>query len=101
MVRKLSFISVAAGLAAVSLLAQGPGRHMGSGPGDFAFVRAEFGVSNKVVQGAPYSATITNESVQTLADGNRIVQSSTGTTARDSMGRRARLARETTRGLEG
>jgi hypothetical protein len=39
------------------------------------------------VQGAPYSATITNESVQTLADGNRIVQSSSGTTARDSMGR--------------
>jgi len=39
------------------------------------------------VQGAPYSATIANESIQTLADGNRIVQSSTGTTARDSMGR--------------
>ena len=39
------------------------------------------------VQGAPYSATITNESVQTLADGNRIMQSSTGTTARDSHGR--------------
>jgi hypothetical protein len=39
------------------------------------------------VQGAPYSATITNESVQTLADGNRIVQNSTGTTARDSQGR--------------
>jgi hypothetical protein len=39
------------------------------------------------VQGAPYSATITNESVQTLADGNRIVQTSTGNTARDSMGR--------------
>ena len=39
------------------------------------------------VQGAPYSATITNESVQTLADGNHIVQSSTGTTARDSQGR--------------
>src|SRR6202030_4674702 len=39
------------------------------------------------VQGAPYSATITNESVQTLADGNRIVQSSTGSTARDSQGR--------------
>ncbi len=39
------------------------------------------------VQGAPYSATITNESVQTLADGNRIVQTSTGTTARDSLGR--------------
>src|SRR6202035_2121579 len=39
------------------------------------------------VQGAPYSATTTNESVQTLADGNRIVQSSTGSTARDTQGR--------------
>jgi hypothetical protein len=39
------------------------------------------------VQGAPYSATITNESVQTLPDGNRIVQNNTGTTARDSQGR--------------
>jgi hypothetical protein len=39
------------------------------------------------IKGAPYSATITNESVQTLADGNRIVQTSTGTTARDSQGR--------------
>jgi len=37
--------------------------------------------------GAPYSATITNESVQTLADGTRIVQSSSGTIARDSQGR--------------
>lgn len=39
------------------------------------------------VQGAPYSASITNESVQTLADGNRIVQTTTGTIARDSLGR--------------
>ena len=39
------------------------------------------------VLGAPYSATITNESIQTLADGNRLVQKSTGTTARDSQGR--------------
>jgi hypothetical protein len=39
------------------------------------------------VQGAPYSATIVNESIQTLADGNRIVQRFTGTTARDSHGR--------------
>jgi len=43
--------------------------------------------SSAPVQGAPYTATITNESVQTLADGNRIVQTSTGTTARDSQGR--------------
>ena len=51
-------------------------------------VAGAFGVaSGAPVQGAPYSATITNESVQTLADGNRIVQSSTGTVARDSQGR--------------
>src|SRR5579862_1427375 len=37
--------------------------------------------------GAPYSATITNESIQTLADGNRIVQNSSGMIARDSQGR--------------
>ena len=39
------------------------------------------------VKGAPYTASITNESVQTLADGTRIVQSSGGSTARDSQGR--------------
>jgi len=39
------------------------------------------------VLGAPYSATITNESIQTLPDGNRLVQTSTGTAARDSQGR--------------
>jgi hypothetical protein len=39
------------------------------------------------ILGAPYSATITNESVQTLVDSNRIVQTSMGSTARDSQGR--------------
>jgi len=39
------------------------------------------------VQGAPYAATLSSESIQTLADGNRIVQTSTGTTARDLQGR--------------
>jgi hypothetical protein len=39
------------------------------------------------VQGAPYSATSTNENVQTLNDGTRIVQTSTGSIARDSQGR--------------
>ena len=39
------------------------------------------------VQGAPYSATISNEMVQTLTDGNRIVHNSSGSTARDSQGR--------------
>jgi hypothetical protein len=43
--------------------------------------------STAPVKSAPYSATITNESIQTLADGNRIVQTNTGTVSRDSQGR--------------
>jgi hypothetical protein len=39
------------------------------------------------VQGAPYSATITNENIQTLEDGTHISQTSTGSVARDSQGR--------------
>jgi hypothetical protein len=70
---------------AASALAQSEGNHVFVGRG------AAFGFQSKTsgatVQGAPYSATITNESIQTLADGNRIVQTSTGTTARDSQGR--------------
>jgi hypothetical protein len=44
-------------------------------------------ISRTPVLGAPYSAMITNESSQLLADGNRITQSSSGTTTRDSQGR--------------
>src|SRR5262249_51442391 len=50
-------------------------------------VGTSFRGSPAPVKGAPYSATVTNESVQTLSDGNRIVQSSSGSTARDSQGR--------------
>jgi hypothetical protein len=50
-------------------------------------VAGAFERASSSIVGAPYSATITNESVQTLADGNRIVQTSTGSTARDSQGR--------------
>lgn len=59
-----------------------------AGPGPVTFgVGAFGGASGAPIQGAPYSATITNESVQTLTDGNRISQSSTGAIARDSQGR--------------
>lgn len=54
--------------------------------GAIAWGRMEDG-SGAPVQGAPYSASITNKSIQTLADGNHIVQTSMGTTARDSQGR--------------
>lgn len=41
----------------------------------------------KVVRGLPYSAEVVTESIQTLADGNRIVQRMTGRVYRDSEGR--------------
>ena len=64
--------------------AQGPGPGtMGGGVAVGAVMKG----SLTPIKGAPYSATITNESIQTLADGNRIVQTSTGNTARDSQGR--------------
>lgn len=55
--------------------------------GQVAIAGGAFDKASGPVVGAPYSATITNASVQTLADGNRIVQTSTGSTARDSQGR--------------
>jgi hypothetical protein len=45
------------------------------------------GMLGTPVQGAPYSATITNESIQTLTDGSHITQNTSGATARDSQGR--------------
>lgn len=73
-----------------NVIYQTAGRVSAAGPaGDVGWMEKG---SAAPVLGAPYSATITNESIQTLADGNRIVQSSTGTTARDSQGRTRRDA---------
>lgn len=44
----------------------------------------------RVVKGAPYSAEVVTESVQVLADGNRIVRKTTGRVYRDSQGRTRR-----------
>ena len=52
-------------------------------------------VEAKVVKGAPFSADIVTESIQTLADGNRIVQRSNTRMYRDSEGR---VRREEDRG---
>ncbi len=62
------------------------------GPGGVVGWSAIEKTAGPPVVGAPYSATISNESIQTLADGNRIAESSTGTTARDSQGRTRRDA---------
>jgi hypothetical protein len=78
-------------LAASSyVLAQDTGRVFNiqtAGPGGGGVAFGVMEKSGPPVQGAPYSATVNNESVQTLADGNRIVHSITGATARDSQGR--------------
>src|SRR3974390_96442 len=69
-------------------LAQGPANVMFAAPIQAQAISfSSAGGAGPVVKGAPYSATITNESVQTLADGTHITQSSTGSAARDSQGR--------------
>jgi hypothetical protein len=73
--------------AASCALAQEKGNVIYQTTGPAGAVAGGFEKASVPVLGAPYSATITNESIQTLADGNRLVQTSAGTTARDSQGR--------------
>ena len=44
-------------------------------------------IEARIVRGQPYSAEVVSESIQTLADGNRIVLKTTGRVYRDSEGR--------------
>jgi hypothetical protein len=50
----------------------------------------EAGLGDKTVTGAPFSASFSTETTETLADGNQIKHTSTGTIARDSQGRTRR-----------
>lgn len=54
------------------------------------FVGYEAGLGAQNVIGAPYSATITSEFVQTLSDGNKIERMTTTTVYRDGQGRTRR-----------
>src|SRR5215217_8171274 len=57
--------------------------------GNFVFIASEsFG--GKVVKGAPYSGDAVTETIQTLSDGNRIVNRMTSSVYRDSEGRTRR-----------
>jgi hypothetical protein len=69
-----------------------PGHGFGHGPGrdEIRFLGFEAGLGDKVVTGAPFSASFTTESTETLSDGNQIKHTSTGTIARDSQGRTRR-----------
>lgn len=66
---------------------QGP---HGGGGGDYVFLATEMSFGGKLVKGAPYSAQAVTESVQTLTDGNRIVNKSTASVYRDGEGRTRR-----------
>jgi len=50
-----------------------------------SFIRTP--LESRTIKGAPYSAEFVNDSIQVLADGNRIVHHSTGRVYRDSEGR--------------
>ncbi|MDQ1560451.1 MAG: hypothetical protein QOD32_3511 [Pyrinomonadaceae bacterium] len=56
----------------------------------FSIVSSDMHFDSKVVKGAPYSAESVNESVQVLADGNRITRTSKASLYRDSEGRTRR-----------
>src|SRR5579864_3556760 len=78
-------------------------RSAGPGPatavaGGGIFFSAELAGSGKAVSGAPYTATVSTEMIQTLSDGNRIENKSTASLARDSQGR---TRREETMGMVG
>ncbi|HEY3840206.1 MAG TPA: hypothetical protein VGL72_26720 [Bryobacteraceae bacterium] len=78
---------------AATLVAQGPigGIISVAEPvGNVRFMTQEFSFSGKTVTNAPYSADEKTESVQTLADGNRITSTTTARVYRDSQGRTRR-----------
>lgn len=67
-----------------------PGAHRGTEDAGPRFLGAEAGVPRRVVTGAPFSGDLVTESTRTLADGNRIRQSSAAHLVRDSAGRTRR-----------
>jgi hypothetical protein len=54
------------------------------------FVGVEAGLGGKTVAGAPFTASLSTQTTQVLADGNRIERGTTGLLARDNQGRTRR-----------
>jgi hypothetical protein len=71
-----------------------PERHVVAFPpaaaAEMEFLSHEFLSPGQSVKGAPYSAEAVTESIETLADGNRIVRKVSASVARDSEGRSRR-----------
>jgi hypothetical protein len=69
-------------------------QRIGPGPmvtaGAMGLIGFEAGLGGKTVTGAPFSANISTQTSQTLADGNTIQHTTSGTIARDSQGRTRR-----------
>jgi hypothetical protein len=87
MLIKNAFICIV-GLAAGAYAQAGRGP-FGPGPG-VRLLGAQAGRPGQVVKGAPYSADVTTEITQTLADGNKIRQTTSERVYRDSEGRTRR-----------
>jgi len=82
---KTHCVAVAMLLVAVTASAQPEERMVIAGPGGPMSLRVA--VESRVITGLPYSAEVESSSVQTLADGNRIVKRTTGRVYRDAVGR--------------
>ncbi|MGB8523425.1 MAG: hypothetical protein WCD43_10700 [Candidatus Acidiferrales bacterium] len=63
---------------------------MGPGFDGMGFVGFEAGLAGKTVTGAPFSASFSTQTTETLTDGNKIERNTTGTIARDTAGRTRR-----------
>jgi hypothetical protein len=72
----------------VFIATSGPGPMMP--PDEVGFIEFEGSIEGKTVTGAPFTANFSTQRTQTLADGNVIQRSTTGTIARDSQGRTRR-----------
>ncbi len=81
--------ALTAGLASTLMAQNEPVRPVEFNQQTFAFVSSQL-ISGPPVKGAPYSAEAVNETIQTLADGNRIVQHTSAMQYRDSDGRERR-----------
>ena len=77
------------GIVVQQRIIQGPDGPPPPPDANFVFMASE-SFSGKTVKGAPYSAEAVTESIQTLADGNRIVNRITSSQYRDSEGRTRR-----------
>lgn len=94
----LTLVMVLAAVAAAQDPGPGRGRGRGFGPGanpgfegpGARLLGAEAGMPGRVVKGAPYSADLVTEIIQTLPDGNHIHQTATAHVYRDSEGRTRR-----------